>query len=445
MEIEAHPEAHQVEQPVAQPEAQPEEPEAQPEEPEPYDDKLPIMTYYGIGKEAHKKYQDFIEHILIKGAIIFGGSIIYNIKKSYHSNSYYEYCMKNNIDYKSNFNNRRCHPESILRMSTPFQNNGDIDMYIQEADLEKLMNYFNSEYNITEQSAVCSYFIPEETRVKLIFKRLILKQKISETVSSSLNIFGCAIKHALFPHIYIDLIIIKNNSHERPPFNTPDFICNQLFMYWSSVEKRIIISVNNIQIPSRLSFIDNQKTVSDTLEVIKQQCINNIAELYPEVIPPLHRVLKMLLKGYTIKIPKETIPGGSGNHKFAIPEDKKTEHKCLICYDEFKQDTTITYPCNKCSTAYHINCYVAFHIDTLTTHNKQPNCPCCKNILTKDNCAFVNMVNLINNYNEYVKTRSTNNLTNLRFKYCSDCKTASSPTNKLPHKINCRTFTIKYK
>ena len=438
-----HPEA----QNTAQPEAQPEEPqEGPPEEPEEYNDSLP-GTFYDVGKISQKKIECLILMILQIGATIFGGYINFCNKKSHATKLYYEYCMVNNINYKRNFNNRRCHPESILRMSTPFQNGGDIDMYIKEKDLEELMEYFNNNYIVEEQSAKCSYFIPEKTRNELKYKSIVLKPKIDKSTQKFLNqLYGVETTKKIFPFIFIDLIIIKNSSLIRPPFNCPDFICNQLFMYWSTVENRVIISVNSnhFQTHLHLSHIDTQTSINNTLALINQQCIDNIAELYPEVIPPLHRVLKMLLKGYTIKIPKDTIPGAIG-HKFEIPEGEKKNNKCVICYDNFKEGSTIMHPCNQCSNAYHIDCYIAYHLNSVTTHNKIPDCPLCNNILTTDHCDFVNMVYLIHNYNEYVKTKNYNYLTKLRFKYCNECS-LNSPTPTLPHKINYRTLkSIIYK
>ena len=44
-------------------------------------------------------------------------------------------------------------------------------------------------------------------------------------------------------------------------------------------EQRIITSHNAINIPMRLSYIDEQKFMNDKMEIIKQQCIDNVAEL----------------------------------------------------------------------------------------------------------------------------------------------------------------------
>jgi len=407
------------------------------------DDSLSItITSYDIGKKTYIKHQHFIHNSLSRGATIFGGYLIFEIKKSYFTNLFYNYCIKEKLDYKRNFNNTECHPESKFRMLAPFQNKSDIDMYIQQKDVEKLINYFKSQYEVIELNTQCSYFIGTEIRRHLEFKKLKLLPKMSEEVSSSLNALLCIKKkETLFPHKFIDLIIIKNNSTEKAPFNCPDFKCNQLFMYWSKIEERIIISQNSSPFTSMLSFIDQQNFVVNTLDTIKQQCIDNIAELCKDTIPHLHRVLKMLMKGYTIKIPLETIPGALG-HKYEIPKEKKTEHKCAICYDDFKEDTIIMYPCSQCAAPYHINCYVMFYMDSVKNHNKKPDCPNCRVKIIKDNCAFVNMVFLINNYNEYVKTNDICNFSGICFTYCKECK-SNSPTKKVPSYINNR-LIIKY-
>ena len=74
-------------------------------------------------------------------------------------------------------------------------------------------------------------------------------------------------------------------------------------MYWSHIENReLLLHKHNIPVNPKLSIIDKQISVYNTIETIKAQCINNIAELCDH-IPNIHRVLKMLMKGYTIKIP----------------------------------------------------------------------------------------------------------------------------------------------
>ena len=97
------------------------------------DDSLSItITSYDIGKKTYIKHQHFIHNSLSRGATIFGGYVIFEIKKSYFTKLFYNYCIKEKLDYKRNFNNTECHPESKFRMLAPFQNKSDIDMYIQQ-------------------------------------------------------------------------------------------------------------------------------------------------------------------------------------------------------------------------------------------------------------------------------------------------------------------------
>ena len=46
------------------------------------------------------------------------------------------------LDFKSNFNNPDCHPESNLRMASPFHGKSDIDMFILEEDLDIINGLF---------------------------------------------------------------------------------------------------------------------------------------------------------------------------------------------------------------------------------------------------------------------------------------------------------------
>ena len=153
---------------------------------EEYDGYIKISKY-DICRKVHIKLQEFIFDVLACDAIIFGGYIIFEIKKSHFTKLFYDYCMTNNINYKKNFNNPECHPESNLRMSSPFHGKSDIDMYIQEKDLEKLMDYFKNEYDIIEHNPPCSYFIKPSIRSNLGFKKMTLTPKVAKQVSSTLN------------------------------------------------------------------------------------------------------------------------------------------------------------------------------------------------------------------------------------------------------------------
>ena len=413
------------------------------------DDGYIKISKYDICRKVHIKLQEFIFDVLACDAIIFGGYIIFEIKKSHFTKLFYDYCMTNNINYKKNFNNPECHPESNLRMSSPFHGKSDIDMYIQEKDLEKLMDYFKNEYDIIEHNPPCSYFIKPSIRSNLGFKKMTLTPKVAKQVSSTLNsLFSSNVRSLLFPRKNIDLIIIKNNANIKAPFNCPDFKCNQFFMYYSKFEQRIITSHNAINIPMRLSYIDEQKFMNDKMEIIKQQCIDNVAELCDDNVPQLHRVLKMLLKDYTINIPPENIPGGTklGCFKHKIPESEKTDNKCTICYDNFEKDTQILYSCKSCSTPYHIDCYIMFHMENVKNHRAQPDCPNCREKLEEDYCAFVNMVFLINHFKECLKINNMNKMIGIKFQYCNQCK-ITAPKQKVPDLIkrNIYSMVIKYR
>jgi len=411
-----------------------------------YDDRIEV-TKYELGKTVHCKLEQFIQHLLKLGVTIFGGYVIFTIKKSHFTNLFYEYCKTHKIDFKSNFNNPDCHPESKFRMETPFKGKSDIDMFILEEDLDIIMNFLNKQYKVIEISSHCSYFIDESMRSNLNFKKLKLVPIMSETVSSSLNLLlGIDIKEYLFHHIFVDLIIKKKTAIKGlflyPPFNCPDFKCNQFIMYWSHIENREIISQNNIPVNPKLSIIDKQISVHNTIETIKAQCINNIAELC-DIIPNMHRVLKMLMKGYTIKIPLSNIPGGKGHFKHKIPDDEKTNETCAICRSNFEEDTTILYTCTQCSLPYHIDCYIMFHINHVKTNKTHPNCPKCRNIINVDYCAYVNMVYLIDNFTDFLTTQDSSTLSNIEFHYCNNCK-RDARSHTLPAYINNKLFIIYY-
>jgi len=405
-------------------------------------------SVYKTNKFKHKNLQNFIYHVLNIGATIFGGYIIFDIKKSHFTKLFYEYCIKTNINYKNNFNNTECHPESILRMSDPFQNKSDIDMYIKAQNLEKLMDYFTSEYDVKVISTSCSYFIPLDIRSKLEFKKLKLIPKMSDTISRTLNgLFGVKIKESLFHHKFIDLIIVKDNSDIQAPFNVPDFKCNQLYIYWDNHKKIISMAHTSYGYIENLSFLDRELFIIENLKKTAQQCIDKVAELCEYNIPHLHRVWKLLNKGYTIKIPPIHIPGYT-HHKHKILKEEQTEHKCIICYENFEKDTEILYACNSCSAPYHTECYIMLHIDNVNNYKVQPNCPKCRAKLKEDHCAFINMIFLINNFNNYLITKDINKIIGLRFQYCNYCK-EKSPTRKVPNYIKKCTKTdslkIKYR
>ena len=57
------------------------------------DDGYIKISKYDICRKVHIKIQEFIFDVLARDAIIFGGYIIFEIKKSHFTKLFYEYCM----------------------------------------------------------------------------------------------------------------------------------------------------------------------------------------------------------------------------------------------------------------------------------------------------------------------------------------------------------------
>jgi len=294
------------------------------------------------------------------------------------------------------------------------------------------MSYFEKEYNVMKITTVLHpYFMSQKVLNKIKYEKLILKPKMSSDVSSTLNnLFSIEYKEKLFPHKFIDLIIIKDGFNEKPPFNNPDFYFNQLIMFWCNKTNSIQISQTGFKNTDALSFIDIQIYNHEKLKYIMSQCINNIAEICKDIVPQEHRTLKELKKGNTIKFNDEF------THKFKIPQQEKKDNKCVLCLEYFTKDTNILYPCD-CNSAYHLECYSMNYRHSISDHSTRPNCCGMEN---RDYCRLTNTINLVNKFKECY---DTNTLNTIEFIYCIDCKINNI---QLPARIsntglNCK---IKY-
>jgi TusA-related sulfurtransferase len=231
----------------------------------------------------------------------------------------------------------------------------------------------------------------------------------------------------------LDVIVLEDNWKEvqlinfseydlSPPFDNPDFRCNQLSIVkqaeptkwpyyklksnWAFIPHVFehnadgIIACISEEIKNIQREADNLKIITD--DIIAKRAIPVIST---RLVAP-YRIVKMEKKGYTVDIvsmlPKQLV------HKAPLlPDDK-----CIICFEEFKSCSIMLKPC-ECSGLMHAVCWAQFVKMENTNHRYHNRCPNCRNqqdicIRYSENvntCKLTNMLSALEHYQTDVEMR----------------------------------------
>lgn len=362
-----------------------------------------------------------IDEILHFKGRIFGGAARDYYTRQYWNEKYETYCKENGIDAKSNWGNKKIHPESYNgRTIIP----NDIDVLIGEADAELLTAtlsknrvMFGTDFKFEYERKICSNsYIPEKTKSFVMQNKLIITFGIPQSISNMMHrlmtpIIGLVNAHTLianrFNVIKIDLIIVKDPKFKFLEMIQPDFLCNQLNLVRYSPDIPVTYEVtknpnvwkmlssmlfDNIIEFNTLTMDERRVKNNQCLELIQQEIIEKRATTVSIGID-YHRMNKMRHYGYTISTHNILEMYG-----ITICTDEHDD-KCPICFDELSEQdivVKITGLC-ACVSRYHRACF-----RELLAHNEYNgliSCPTCR---TEAKFCFCRQVNLLNKL-EYLK------------------------------------------
>ena len=289
-----------------------------------------------------KKWLNFsslVTSIINMDCEIFGGAARDLIYRNHMTNLYNDYldnetdiCIKY-LDSYERYDNCKVHPYSYKgRTLMPT----DLDIYIQGKDkFNKLMTFLNERYKIHHfhnespdfQNSQSPYFLETDPRFKdaleyhsvdivsfnmstelyrmLEFVKIFITKDIYEKIFESCKI-----------HLDIIVLIDESMTDIRPPFNNPDFRCNQISLVkrtdgsgyevkanWNFIDP-YYINPGRFDLTKQIkSKIEKLKIESENLDII----INDILEqkAIPVItgkIPSLKRIIKMYSKNYDVHL-----------------------------------------------------------------------------------------------------------------------------------------------
>ena len=232
--------------------------------------------------------------------IIFGGAVRDYVKRILAVEKFREYCSKNKLNFNESYNDENIYPETFKdRTILP----ADIDIHITEENYKKLIEELNKNYDIkvNEHIDITPYLFDSHELLKdaIIFK----KAKINFIRKKERKIFEILLGDDIIDfnnfNIKIDFIIIKNEFTEHyefydggllyPPFGTPDFDVNLLYMFLDKDNNISIDVLNEILYKSHLEhtefspFKRNNKKY-EILQLIYKNIENSVAlPIYPNL------------------------------------------------------------------------------------------------------------------------------------------------------------------
>lgn len=409
-----------------------------------------------------KNLNSLINGLIYLDCEIFGGAARDIVYRNYWTIKYYEYLK---IQFPQNFydlvnsttmyDNPSIHPESYKgRTLLP----NDLDIFINDENKFKtVLEYLNRKYNIYYHkkpdddddidNSNCPYFIETNPKLKNILKYYCISIEAFNIPIEARRIIECLrmiipndIYQKLFESckIKLDFIVltdgwqkkvtsdIQYEYHLQPPFNTPDFRCNQISLVkisditkyesrkyeiktnWDFISQNdhdfsssaALVSCLSIKMEKLQRDMDNLKIITD--DIIEQRAI----PVFPRTIIPHHRILKMELKGYNVDL-SSIIP-------FIYNDPLTDQDKCVICFNELIGQKHILKPsCSECKKSlFHAECWAKL-IMAQNIDGPRYKCPTCRtetNICGKINhsntiCQIANMLCALDFYreNDYYK------------------------------------------
>ena len=376
-----------------------------------------LKTQTSVSKMQYNSFRRFIIWLfrLNTDLIIYGGCPRDLINREHNVNLYHKYCGDNNRDYEERYNDKTFHPETFIgRNRMP----KDIDTFMSSKDFEIVMAALTENYVVKKLDVSEPYFKQNLDNSDLKYIRLHISSKLlPKDIFYNLRTFvgGKAIKDC-GTNIYLDIIINQQpfNNRLSPPFNNADFNINLISMN-SELFGDGIYNFNLLPIAIGSSFYTHSnitkrkallnhkfdETVSD---------IQNMIAIIDNLEIPIHRLIKMVSKGYTIKydhripdniIPSQSIPNTITSkpihhtNGLITYEDVVDEAICVICRDVFKLNEIGLMPCHtgeytgecRCQALFHERCYIS-----MRGRNDILNCPLCRSSILDIfcHCKFIN-------------------------------------------------------
>lgn len=383
------------------------------------------------------------EHIfkLIKNLVcdykceIYGGAARDYITYDYWKNKFEK---EYKLDYTlEEYYDSTCHPESYNgRTLLPT----DLDIFISSiSDYKHLMEYFTKFYKV---NILCDdiepYFMNLDEKIieLLICKKIALSYINMPDVDNFCKtlfdvIFGSQIPDQMKIQIdniwklQIDIIILDDVKISKnidkyfkfvpinPPFNNPDFICNQVSLIKDPDTYDNFIIISNVDVIPKLEPISSTSLLEirkynltcvqrdyDNLQLIIDEIIQKKATpVHSNKLIGAHRIYKMESKGFIIDYDKIY-------SSLIVPQDEK----CCICYENFEQNKYGIKPCN-CNMIVHIDCWSEYHIqkDLFKYCKSKITCPACRSI--NDSCKKYDIFNgceLLETFKKLQRYRFTN-------------------------------------
>jgi hypothetical protein len=390
---------------------------------------------------------------------IFGGAARDITYHDYMAGQFYDLFSKENRPTPEQYDDPTLFPETYKgRTLIP----EDLDIFIHgEEKFKKVMEYLEKTYVIKKLATQDNvepntpYFMEKNEKLKdfLSYHKIIIDKPIMS--SNIMRTFSC-IKDLLPPNIYqkifqpkeisIDIIVLKDNWKEldvtdmfeeidvMPPFNNPDFRCNQLSLVKAEYHGYKLkanwqfIGTTHSDTYSLLNCMEPElRKLQDAVANLKIITDDIIAQRAIPVVPTIlaaHRIVKMEKKGYHVDLSK-ILP-------FKPTRTVTPDDKCIICFDDFTTNKNVMKPCS-CAQMMHMECWMRFMKHANTTQQFYYDCPHCKTskpLCTNTEkycgttyryikvCKYVDLISAIEHY----RTQLGNNAEKYTHLTCECCR-----------------------
>lgn len=148
--------------------------------------------------------------------------------------------------------------------------------------------------------------------------------------------------------IRMDVMVSKvplEEAQPKPPFGPVDFLCNGL-----------LLDANGFHLSGLLYYgLSSPLHRMERLEAIFRQIERREAVVHR--CPPLHRIRKMMERGWTINSDDAFVHVVKVKGDAPAPADAQNQDKCIICHSEFEGDDA-QYKLKCCNARYHARCLV---------------------------------------------------------------------------------------
>ena len=334
------------------------------------------------------------------------------------------------------YSNDKVHPETFQKRNL-FPR--DLDMFILEEDYQTVIDNLKQEYQVNIEDCTASNYIDTEYKDLLLHYHItinlfgkiqpgfnsllinLLKTSEQSVLQNAMRKFkiDCIIKKKYAEIKYklpakneeeaIERDLFENQNKEKyanlyPPFNKPDFLCNQLVIVIDDkTEKKSLKRRNSHEFTFKINkvfmnFYEKSKKQStnltnrfmfelNTTKMVLNDAYNGIATALNDSIP-VHRLMKMHSMKYKINFNElfDFYDTNYGNQKRKFLKASQQEEDicciCCICQGNFEEDIkNIIKPC-KCNGYMHINCFVSYHKQFKSSSPNQSiiivSCPLCR-------------------------------------------------------------------